>query len=70
MTVRPVDLTQREPARGALWGPEVAAQSGLEMLRASVERLLPDAPVTKLTGLRLSEASLLIVGAGNAHKGR
>ena len=32
--------------------------SGLEMLRASLDRLLPDSPVTKLTGLRLSEASL------------
>jgi uncharacterized protein (TIGR00369 family) len=32
--------------------------SGLEMLRASLDRRLPDAPITKLTGLRLSEASL------------
>jgi uncharacterized protein (TIGR00369 family) len=60
---RPVGLTTREPARGATWGPEVAQMSGLEMLRASLERRLPDAPVTKLTGLRLSEAGL---GAASA----
>jgi uncharacterized protein (TIGR00369 family) len=51
-------ITAREPARGALWGPDIAALSGLEMLRASVERRLPDPPITKLTGLRLSEAGL------------
>jgi uncharacterized protein (TIGR00369 family) len=32
--------------------------SGLEMLRAMVERSLPDAPLTRLTGLRLSEVGL------------
>ena len=63
MTGRPVELTSREPARGGLWGSEVTKLSGLEMLRASLERQLPDAPVTKLTGLRLSEASLGIASA-------
>ncbi len=58
MTVQPVELTSREPARGGLWGREVVGMSGLEMLRAAVERRLPDAPATKLTGLRLSEAGL------------
>ncbi len=32
--------------------------SGLDLLRASLERRLPDGPVTKLTGLRLSEVGL------------
>lgn len=60
---RPIGLTMREHARGANWGPEVARMSGLEMLRASLERRLPDAPVTKLTGLRLSEAGLGLASA-------
>jgi uncharacterized protein (TIGR00369 family) len=60
---RPVGLTMREPARGTNWGPEVAHMSGLEMLRASLERRLPDAPITKLTGLRLSEAGLGLASA-------
>ena len=53
----------REPARGATWGPEVAQMSGLEMLHASLERRLPDPPITKLTGLRLSEAGLGVASA-------
>jgi hypothetical protein len=60
---RLVPLTLREPARGAIWGPEVAQMSGLEMLRANLERRLPDAPISKLTGLRLSDASLGIASA-------
>src|SRR5262245_6758398 len=32
--------------------------SGLEVLRATIERKLPDPPVSRLTGLRLSEAGL------------
>jgi hypothetical protein len=31
---------------------------GLELLRASLERRLPDPPVTKLTRLRMSEVGL------------
>jgi uncharacterized protein (TIGR00369 family) len=53
-----VPLTVREPARGGSWGPEVVQMSGLEVLRASIDRRLPDAPVTKLAGLRLSEVGL------------
>jgi uncharacterized protein (TIGR00369 family) len=63
MAERLVPLTLREPARGAVWGAEVVQMSGLEMLRASVERRLPDAPISKLTGLRLSEASLGMASA-------
>jgi hypothetical protein len=44
---RLVPLTLREPARGVTWGPEVAQMSGLEMLRANLEKRLPDAPITK-----------------------
>lgn len=56
MTERLVPLTLREPARGVTWGPEVGQMSGLDMLRANLERRLPDAPISKLTGLRLSDA--------------
>jgi len=63
MVERLVPLTLREPPRGAAWGAEVIQMSGLEMLRASIERRLPDAPISKLTGLRLSEASLGMASA-------
>jgi uncharacterized protein (TIGR00369 family) len=46
----------REPPQGRTWSSEVLQMSGVEMLRASIERELPDPPITKLTGLRLSEA--------------
>jgi uncharacterized protein (TIGR00369 family) len=36
---------------------------GLELLRASLERQLPDPPVTRLTGLRLSEVGLAMASA-------
>ena len=61
MAERPVALPLREVARGALWHAEVLQRSGLEMLRDFIGRELPDAPVSRLTGLRLSE-----VGPGNA----
>ena len=63
MAERPVPLTLREPARGEIWGRDVVQMSGLEMLRAYLERRLPDPPITKLTGLRLSEASLGVASA-------
>ena len=37
--------------------------SGLDLLRASVEGRLPDPPVTRLTGLRLSEVGLGMASA-------
>jgi uncharacterized protein (TIGR00369 family) len=37
--------------------------SGLDMLRAHLERRLPEPPITRLTGLRLSDASLGIASA-------
>jgi len=52
-----IPLTVREMPQGATWGAEVLELSGLELLRASLEQRLPDPPVTKLTGLRLSAAS-------------
>jgi hypothetical protein len=60
---RPTPLTSREAARGATWGPEVVQMSGLDMLRAHLERRLPEPPITRLTGLRLSDASLGIASA-------
>src|SRR5215472_6715200 len=55
---RMIPLTVREAAQGSTWGAEVLQLPGLELLRASLERRLPDPPVTKLTGLRLSEVGL------------
>ncbi|HEY6202985.1 MAG TPA: PaaI family thioesterase [Candidatus Limnocylindria bacterium] len=37
--------------------------SGLELTRASIERALPDPPLSRLTGLRLSEAGLGMASA-------
>src|SRR5215469_14221839 len=51
-------LIMREAPRGATWGPEVLTRSGLDLVRASKEQTLADGPVTRLTGLRLSEAGL------------
>ncbi len=58
-----VPLTLRQPPRGAIWGPETLALSGLEMLRSNIARTLPDAPVSRLTGLRLSEVGLGMASA-------
>jgi uncharacterized protein (TIGR00369 family) len=58
MTEPPLALPRREPPRGALWPSDILERSGLEMLRSFVEGGLPDPPVTKLTGLRLSEVGL------------
>lgn len=58
-----VPLIFNEPAQGAIWGSEVAQMSGLDLLRASVEGRLPDPPVTRLTGLRLSEVGLGMASA-------
>lgn len=63
MTEPLVPLTMREPPRGELWGPSVLQRSGLDILRASIERELPDPPLSRLTGLRLSEAGLGIASA-------
>ena len=58
-----IPLTIREAPQGATWGAEVLQLPGLEMLRASLDRRLPDPPVTKLTGLRLSEVGLGMASA-------
>jgi uncharacterized protein (TIGR00369 family) len=63
MAEAPVALPLREPARGALWGADVLQVSGLEMLRTFLDRKVPDPPVTRLTGLRLSEVGLGIATA-------
>lgn len=53
-----VPLIVSESPQGATWSGEVLHMSGLEMLRTSIARELPDPPITKLTGLRLSEVGL------------
>ncbi|HEX4396284.1 MAG TPA: hotdog fold thioesterase [Trebonia sp.] len=53
-----IPLTVREAPQGATWGVDVLQLPGLDVLRAALERRLPDPPVTKLTGLRLSEVGL------------
>src|SRR5262249_29771537 len=63
MDERPVRLPLRDPPRGAFLGRQVVGYSGLEMLRAVLEKRLPEAPICKLTGLRRSEASLGMVSA-------
>jgi len=50
-----IPMTVREAPQGSTWGAEVLQLPGVEVLRASLERRLPDPPVTRLTGLRLSE---------------
>jgi uncharacterized protein (TIGR00369 family) len=63
MSAEVVPVIEREPARGELWGPDILDRSGLEMMRASVEHVLPDPPITKLTGLRLSEVGIGVASA-------
>ena len=58
-----IPLTVREAPQGSTWGPEVPQWPGLELLRAGLERRLPDPPVTKLTGLRLSDVGLAMTSA-------
>ena len=53
-----IPLTVREAPQGATWGVDTLQLPGLDVLRASLERRLPEPPVTKLTGLRLSEVGL------------
>ena len=58
-----IPLTVREAPQGATWGAEVLQLPGVELLRSSLERRLPDPPVTRLTGLRLSEVGLGLASA-------
>lgn len=51
-------IIEREPVRGRAWGADVLERAGLDMLRAAVDRALPDPPITKLVGLRLTEIGL------------
>src|SRR2546423_125079 len=48
----------REPARGAQWDSRALQMNGLEIMRAQLERRLPEPPITVLTGLRVSDVSL------------
>jgi uncharacterized protein (TIGR00369 family) len=58
-----IPLTLREPPQGGTWGGEALQMTGLEVLRAQLERKLPDPPISKLTGLRLSEVGLGMASA-------
>jgi uncharacterized protein (TIGR00369 family) len=58
-----IPVTVREAPQGSTWGTEVLQLPGVEVVRASLERRLPDPPVTKLTGLRLSEVGLATASA-------
>jgi uncharacterized protein (TIGR00369 family) len=49
-------VTRREDARGFRWGSDTLAMSGLERMRAAVDGSLPDSPVMRLTGFRITEA--------------
>lgn len=49
---------RREPPRGAHWDSTVLQMTGLEIMRAQLERRLPEPPITVLTGLRVSDVSL------------
>jgi uncharacterized protein (TIGR00369 family) len=58
-----IPLIVSEAPQGATWSGEVLGMSGLETLRASLERELPDPPITKLTRLRLSDVGLGMASA-------
>ena len=58
-----IPVPVREAPQGSTWGTEVLQLPGVEVVRASLERRLPDPPVTKLTGLRLSEVGLATASA-------
>src|SRR2546423_1688244 len=53
-----VAFINREPPRGAHWDSTALQMSGLEIMRAQLERRLPEPPITVLTGLRVSDVSL------------
>ncbi len=55
-TARP--FISREPARGAEWDSTALQMTGLEIMRAQLERRLPEPAITVLTGLRVSDVSL------------
>lgn len=48
----------REPPRGARWDATALQMTGLEIMRAQLERRLPEPPITVLTGLRVSDVTL------------
>src|SRR3982074_3128755 len=53
-----IPFISREPARGAQWDSTALQMSGLEIMRAQLERRLPEPAITVLTGLRVSDVSL------------
>src|SRR2546423_5251493 len=53
-----VPVTLREPPPPVRWGADAVRMSGLEQMRAARDRRLPDAPVSTLTGLRVTDVGL------------
>lgn len=51
-------ITLREPVRGSRWGLEAMEMSGIERIRAAIERRLPDSPSMRLSGLRPTDVGL------------
>jgi uncharacterized protein (TIGR00369 family) len=47
-----------EPLRGRFFSDEVARLGGIELLRSMMEHGIPDPPLTRLTGLRVTEVGL------------
>src|SRR2546430_15515231 len=58
MPATALPFIHREPPRGAQWDATALQMSGLEIMRAQLERRLPEPPITVLTGLRVSDVSL------------
>jgi uncharacterized protein (TIGR00369 family) len=51
-----------EPYRGTFFPAEVARLGGIELLRAMLERRVPDPPLTRLSDLRMTEVGLGTAG--------
>jgi uncharacterized protein (TIGR00369 family) len=51
----PLAITLSEPVRGSRWGSDTLELSGLDRLQAGVDRKLPDSPVMRLTGFRITD---------------
>jgi uncharacterized protein (TIGR00369 family) len=53
-----VPVTLREPPPQVVWGAEVMRMSGLEQMRAALDRRLPPPPISRLTGLLVTDVGL------------
>lgn len=53
-----IPIVLRHKPSGSLFANEALKLSGIELLRAMLERRLPDPPLTRLTGLRMTDVGL------------